>query len=468
MIQYFDSLLQTHFNNPNKILQIHSLLTTSGFFLLPKPSKTFAFNCLIQAHIRLKKPNNGASRLFKQMLGFGTQPNHHTFPSLIKSCSSPYTGFAIHGQSIRRGLVFDNFVGCSLIKFYTQLDLFVNAGKVFDEMPCPDLGSCNAVLHVICDARKIDSALEFFEGMRNRDIISWTTIINGFSQNGFSCNAIGLFKRLVNENCNNIVSQIRPNEATLVTILSSCTNLNGSKGLTFGREIHGYIIRTETKLTPYLATSLIDMYGKNGHLNSCENIFQMITNKEICTFNAMIYALACNSQETNALKLFDGMISKQGKIKSKSKLKPNHITFVAVLTACSRAGLVDLGLKLFHSMVYKHNLTLLMEHYGCIVDLLGRAGLLKEAMDFVQKMPLRADVSILGALLVACKLHGNQKLAAQVWEKLLEFESENCGKFITLRNIYAEEGKWSDASEMREKMERAGVKKIAGLSYAQL
>ncbi|XP_078174758.1 tetratricopeptide repeat (TPR)-like superfamily protein [Carex rostrata] len=454
-MHFLEALLQRHFTEPSKIFEIHALLITSGFFLLPKPSNTFSFNCLIQSYLRQGKPSDAPLRLFVQLLSSGAQPNHHTFPSILKS-SSPISGVVIHGQSVRRGLVFDNFVGCSLMKFYAKLGRFVDAKKVFDEMPHPDLASSNAMLDVACASDDMGSANEFFEGMTIRNIISWTTLINGFSKNGSHYNAIWIFRRLIHES-ENVCGNVSPNEATFVCVLSSCANLDGREGLAIGKEVHAYIVRHRIHLTAFLGTALIDLYGKHGHLHSCENTFKSIVRSEVCTWNAMIFALACNGEEEKALHMFDKMPS-EGVV-------PNHITLVAVLTACSRAGLVDLGLRHFESMVAKHGLTPLMEHYGCVVDLLGRAGWLHKAVYFIERMPFKADVSVWGALLGACKLHGNAKLGEYVMQKLISLEPWHGGQYMTLRNMYAQKGRWRDVVEMTETMVFVGIKKAVGTSY---
>jgi pentatricopeptide repeat protein len=455
-MHFLEALLQKHLNAPSKIIQIHALLITSGFFLLHKPSNPFAFNCLIQSYTRQGKPPFDAPlRLFVQLLSFGAQPNHHTFPSLLKS-SSPLSGIAIHGQSLRRGVVFNNFVRCSLIKFYARLGSSVGAKKMFDEMPHPDLASCNAMLDMLCSCDGMGPANEFFEAMGIRNIISWTTIINGFSKIGRYYNAIWLFKRFIHET-DNAYRKVSSNEATLLTILSACANVHDRKGMAVGTEIHAFIIRQQIHLTAFLVTALIDLYGKHGHLCSCENVFKATVQREACTWNAMISALACNGEEEKALHMFGKMLYEG--------IAPNHITLVAVLTACSRAGLVDLGLQHFGSMISKHGLFPLMEHYGCVVGLLGRAGLLRKAMDFIMQMPFEADQSVWGALLGACKLHGNAKLGAYVAQKLISLEPGHSSQYVALRNMYAEEERWRDVVEMKETMELAGVQKVAGMSY---
>ncbi|KAJ4818212.1 Pentatricopeptide repeat (PPR) superfamily protein [Rhynchospora pubera] len=462
MMHLLPSLLQKHFTEPTKILQIHALFITSGFFLLPNPnqSRTIAFNCLIQTYLRQRtpkpKPPHAPLRLFLQLLSSGAQPNHHTFPSLLKSSSSPLIGTSIHGQTLRRGFVLDDFIGCSLIKFYAQLGRFSDAKKVFDEMPHPDLASCNAMLDMLCACHDMGSAYDFFQSMSIRDIASWTTMISGFSKNGSYSSAIQLFRRLIHEG-ENVFAKMIPNEATIVSVLSACASVDDREGLNVGTEIHSHIIQRQIHLSAFLGTALIDLYGKHGHLYYCENIFKAIIQKEVCTWNAMISALACNGGEENALQMFERMQS--------DGVVPNHITLLAVLTACSRAGLVDLGVQHFEAMVSKYGLTPLMRHYGCMVDLFGRAGLLHKAMNFIMQMPFEADESVWGALFGSCKLHGNAELGAYVGQKLLNLEPWYGGWYKTLRNIYAEAGRWQNVVEMRENMILTGAKMVTGKSY---
>ncbi|XP_073000172.1 putative pentatricopeptide repeat-containing protein At1g10330 [Typha latifolia] len=386
------------------------------------------------------------------MLYHGARPNHHTFPSLFKS-SSFSNGCALHAQCIHRGLVIDDFVNCSIVKVYARFGHIADAEKIFAEMPHPDVASCNAMLDALCGNSDMSSATRFFENMACRDAISWTTLISGFSRNGCFGEAIEQFKRLLHENWQR---EVRPNEATFVSVLSACANLEGPKGLFLGKEIHSYIIKHETQLTAFLGTALIDMYGKHGQLTCCGNVFKMVRQKEICTWNALISALAGNGKEAEALDLFVGMQAEG--------LSPNHITLVAALTACARAGLVKTGLRLFESMVNEYKVTPSMEHYGCIADMLSRAGHLNEAIEFIRRMPIAADASVQGALLGACKLHGKTELGAELGRQLIMLQPLHSGRYMLLRNIYAGEGRWSDAAEVREAMEKAGVKKITGLS----
>ncbi|XP_020097049.1 putative pentatricopeptide repeat-containing protein At1g10330 [Ananas comosus] len=432
-MQCLEWLLKKHLFHASKLHQIHTLLITSGFLAFPLLSQsqsrcggtttnttttttttTFVYNCLLRAYLRNGQSSSAALHLFVQMLAHGHQPNHHTFPSLIKfSSSSPspsYAGCALHAQCLRRGLLADNFISCSLVKYYAQLGHLNEARKSFDEMPHPDMACHNAMLDAFCANGDIISARRLFESMSTRDVISWTIIINGHSRNRCFREAIGLFRRLMRESRrSDIVTAVTPNEATLVSVLSACANLHGPEGLAIGIEIHGGIIRREAQLTAFLGTALIDMLGAEGQ-------------------------------------------------------PPNHITFIAVLTACARAGLVETGLRLFEMMVSKHGVTPLMEHYGCVVDLLSRNGLLNQAVEFIKRMPMAADASVWGALQGACKLYGDVELGAKVGRRLMALQPENAGRYMILRNIYAGEGRWNHAAELREIMEQAGVKKMVGQS----
>lgn len=207
-------------------------------------------------------------------------------------------------------------------------------------------------------------------------------------------------------------------------------------------------------MTAFLGTALIDMYGKHGRLSYGASVFNAMDEKEVCTWNAMISALASNGNEAMALDLLDGMRAEG--------LRPNHITFVAILTACARARLVDTGLRWFEAMNNEFGVVQLMEHYGCVVDLLSKAGFLNEAVEFIRRMPMEADASVWGALLGSCKVHGHVQLGIQVVRRMITLHPWHSGVYTVLRNMYAGEGRWNEAAELREAMENARVKKIVG------
>ncbi|KAK6918841.1 Pentatricopeptide repeat [Dillenia turbinata] len=263
------------------------------------------------------------------MLANQAPPNNHTFPSLIKaSISSIFLasniGRTLHSQVIRRGVSDDPFILTSLIALYAQFGNLVYARNVFDEITKPCLVSYNAMLDAYGKNGDMVSAVLLFDRMRERDVVSWTSIINGFGTNGCFHEAIGFFKKMmVHEDVK--CGLVKPNEATYVTLLSACAGCEGGKGLDYGKQIHGYIVKNEEKLTIYVGTALISMYGKMGCLSSAMKVFDGMAVKGVCTWNAMISSLASNGREKEAFELFEEMMVE--------KMQPNEITFVTVLSA---------------------------------------------------------------------------------------------------------------------------------------
>ncbi|KAF8655702.1 hypothetical protein HU200_061024 [Digitaria exilis] len=462
-----ERLLQEHFPFPRRLLQLHALLLTSGA-LLPGPERSsssaavgaFPYNCLAHAHLRLSAAASPASppsaplRLFTAMLARGARPNRHSFPSLLKSASASGSAAALHAQCLRRGLAADRFVACSLISAYVRMGRHParDARKVFDDMVgSPDLATCNALLDALCVARDLEAAGTFFERMVLKDAVSWTTLLSGLSRDGWHQCALEVFRGFLLENMGR-----RLGEATLVSVLSACANLDGAEGLAAGMAAHAYIVRHELDLTSFLGTALVDMYGKHGRLGFCRSAFDVVPEKEACAWNALLSALANHGMETEALVKFDTMRT-QGFL-------PNQITFLALLTACARAGLVEDGLYWFEAMVAEYKLTPLMVHYGCAVDLLGRAGRFVEAIQVMKRMPFAPDASVWGALLGACRLHGNVELAVEVGLKLMAVGPQQSGRYVAIRNVYLEDGNWQAGMGIGEVMQEAGIKKTVGQS----
>lgn len=394
------------------------------------------------------------------MLSHQSPPNSHTFPSLIKAASSsPFLasniGIAIHTQVIKRGLSFDPFIQASFINLYTQIRKLFDARKMFNEITQPCIVSYNSMLDAYGKNGDMVSALLLFKRMSKRDIYSWTSIINGFGRNGCFKEAIQIFEKMMEDNYFTGFF-VKPNEATFVSVLSSCANLDGGKGLYHGKKIHGYIIKNEIELTIFMGTALISFYGKTGCLGSAVKVFRKMEVRAVCSYNAIISSLASNGREKQAVDFFEKM-----KLEG---FHPNGVTFVAALSACARSGLVHVGLNLFESMANTYGVVPRMEHYGCVVDLLGRAGLLREATEFIKRMKFGPDATVLGALLGACKVHGAVELANEVGMILLDLQPSHCGRYVVLSNIYAEAERWGRAADLRKTMVDAGITKIPAYS----
>ncbi|CAL5406273.1 unnamed protein product [Camellia sinensis] len=397
------------------------------------------------------------------MLAHQAPPNAHTFSSLLKAASSSpslssHLCKPLHTQAIKRGISSDPFVQTSFLSLYAQIGNLSDARNVFDEMPEPCVVACNAMLDAFGKNGDLGSAIWLFERMNVRDVVSWTSMINGFGRNGYFAEAIWFFeKMMVDEEVMGGI--VKPNEATFVSVLSSCANNCDGGALYQGKQVHGFIIKNEIEWTVFMGTALIDLYGKAGCLGYATKVFSRMAVKEVCTWNAMISSLALNGKEKQALDTFEKM-----KLEG---LKPNEVTFVAILTACAHAELVELGMALFRSMLHEFNIIPRMEHYGCVVDLLGRAGLLSEATEFISMMPFEPDASVLGALLGACKVHGATKLANEVARRLVELQPRHCGQYVLLSTIYAEAERWEHATALRKAMAEVGIRKVPAYSMIE-
>ena len=394
--------------------------------------------------------------LFKHMHAHNVPINSHTFPSVTKALNETLFGYPfgsiVYGQCVKRGVLADPFVQTGFVGFFAKNGCVWDARKVFDEMFEPCLVACNAMLDGFCRNGEMSEGCKLFHQMEVRDVYTWTSVVNGFGKVGCYEDVVCFFRRMVVEKC-------RPNEATFVSVISACGNCGGVGGLLNGKEIHGYVVKNEGWISAFVGTGLISFYGNMGGLVYAMNVFRGMAHKEVCTWNAMIGALVLNGKEKEALDMFDEMKSEGW--------CPNEVTFVAVLSACARAKFISTGLEIFDSMLTKFGVTPLMEHYGCVVDLLGRAGLLEEAKAFMKRMPFEPDASVLGALLGACKLHGDIELGNEVAKRIRELQPQQCGQYVLLSSIYAEAEKWDNAWSLRNVMVDAGIQKPPAYSMVK-
>ncbi|PWA48838.1 tetratricopeptide repeat (TPR)-like superfamily protein [Artemisia annua] len=453
-------LLQKHIKNPTKIKQIHSILTTLGDLTsthnrsLNKWTPTLFYNTLLRSYVNINPMHT--LHLFKHMHAQNVPINSHTFPSVTKALNETLFGYPfgsiVYGQCVKRGVLADPFVQTGFVGLFAKNGCVWDACKVFDEMFDPCLVACNAMLDGFCRNGEMSEGCKLFEQMEVRDVYTWTSVVNGFGKVGCYEDVVWFFRRMVVEKC-------RPNEATFVSVISACGNCGGVGGLLNGKEIHGYVVKNEGWISAFVGTALISFYGNMGGLVYAMNVFRGMVHKEVCTWNAMIGALASNGKQKEALDMFDEMKSEGW--------RPNEVTFVAVLSACARAKFISTGLEIFDSMLTKFGVTPLMEHYGCVVDLLGRAGFLEEAKAFIKRMPFEPDVSVLGALLGACKLHRDIELGNEVANRIRELQPQLCGQYVLLSSINAEAEKWDNARSLRNVMVDAGIQKPPAYSMVK-
>ncbi|KMZ66787.1 Pentatricopeptide repeat [Zostera marina] len=404
--------------------------------------------------------SSAAFNIYFSMRRRQTPTNNFTFPfvlsSLVKDQENPllYEGLQIHTHVIGMGQESDVFVRNSLIHFYSVCGCLQDSRKVFDEMAdTKDVVSFNAIIAGYLREGKIEDSEEVFAGMGIRDVVSWSTMIAGYVRSGFSEKAIQLFQQM--RSCH-----VEVNESTFVTVLSACAQLGI---LEYGRYVHDVIADLRFPITIPVATGLIDMYAKCGKIEMSRVIFKLIPKKDVFLWNSMICGLALHGLGKEALDLYQTFLDQN--------LPPNPVTFVGVLNACSRAGLVEEGRRHFKSMVSEYHVEPEMEHYGCMVDLLGRAGLVKEGIELVESIncpSIQKDQVLWGTLLGACKTHGFLDLGIEIGKKLIELDPNHDGHYVLLAGVYAKDCKWEEVAKTRRLMADRGMSKVVGWSLIEI
>ena len=358
-----------------------------------------------------------ALRFFVAMQRDCVAPNSYTYSSVLGACDTPRVLTPVHASIVKAGLDSDVFVRSSLIDAYMKLGDLDSGRSVFDEMV-------------------------------TRDLVVWNSIIAGFAQSGDGVGAVELFMRMKG-------SGFSANQGTLTSVLRACT---GMVMLEVGMQVHAHVLKYDRDLI--LHNALLDMYCKCGSLQDADALFRRMPRRDVISWSTMVSGLAQNGKSIEALKVFDLMQSEGP--------TPNRITMIGVLFACSHAGLVEDGQYYFRSMGKLFGIQPEREHFNCMVDLLGRAGKLDEAVKFIGGMNFEPDAVIWRTLLGACRMHKNANLAAYAAKEILKLEPEDQGARILLSNIYADLRQWSDAEKSWKAMRNQGAKKDPGRSWIEL
>ncbi|KAK9928960.1 hypothetical protein M0R45_026074 [Rubus argutus] len=414
----------------------------------------FATNNMIRCFSNCPSPRHSLL-LFSSMLRTSSyvKPNNHTFTFLLQTCSLASAlaeGAQVHSHALKLGFADYVFVRNALIHFYCSCSRIECSKRVFDENAhCRDIVTWNSMLAAFVRDGQIGNARKVFDEMPERDVISWSTVISGYVQNGQLEQGLECFKEMRDKG-------MRLNEATLVSVLSASAQMGL---LEQGRLVHSLVQSLNFPLTVSLGTALIDMYAKCGCIEQSRHLFQNMPRRDIWTWNVMICGLASHGLAKEALELFQRLIN--------DGLCPANVTFIGVLGACSRAGLVTEGRYYFSLMTNKYGIEPEMEHYGCMVDLLGRAGFVDEAADMIEKMTVPPDPILWATLLGACKMHGSIKLGEKIGNKLIQLDPTHDGHYVQLASIYAKAKKWEDVVRVRRLMAERNTNKAAGWSLIE-
>ncbi|KAH9671779.1 pentatricopeptide repeat-containing protein [Citrus sinensis] len=439
---------------------------------------------------------------FNEMLHHGGyQPNEFIFGSVFSACSSLLhheCGRQIHGICIKFGLGGDIFAGCSLCDMYARCGLLDFARTVFNEIESPDLASWNAIIAGVASRSNANEAMSLFSEMRDRELIpdgltvrsllcartSPLTLYQamqihsyiikmGFDSNVPVCNAMLTMYAKCSVLCNALLhndagelfrlvslmlaSQTKPDHITFNDVMGACAEM---ATLEMGTQLHCYIMKTGLALDVFVRNGLIDMYIKYGSFGSAWELFNFMEDPDVVSWSSLIMGYAQFGCGEEALKLFRRMRS--------LGVRPNHVTLVRVLAACSHVGLVEEGLQLYRIMENEFGIIPTREHNSCVVYLLARAGRVHEAEDFINQMAFDADIVVWKSLLASCKTHGNVDVEKRAAENILKIDPTNSAALVLLCNIYASSGKWEEVARLRGSMKERGVRKVPGQSWIEI
>jgi pentatricopeptide repeat protein len=380
-----------------------------------------SWNTMIDGYVQSGDPEE-AMAIFQRMLDEGVEPTNVTIMETLHACAD--LGDLERGKFIH---------------------------KLLDQLkPGSDVSVMNSLISMYCKCKRVDLAAKVFENLQGKTLVSWNAMILGYAQNGRVNEALNHFCEMKSQN-------IRPDSFTMVSVMPALAELSITRQ---AKWMHGLVIRTCLDKNVFVMTAIVDMYAKCGAIHIARKLFDMMEERHVTTWNAMIDGYGTHGLGKAAVELFYDM--------QKGTVKPNDVTFLCVISACSHSGLVEEGLGFFSSMKEDYGLVPSMDHYGAMVDLLGRAGKLNEAWDFIQKMPIEPGITVFGAMLGACKIHKNVELGEKAADKLFELNPGEGGYHVLLCNIYATASMWDKMAKVRTVMEKSGLRKTPGCSLVDL
>ncbi|CAK9179961.1 unnamed protein product [Ilex paraguariensis] len=367
-------------------------------------------------------------------------------------------GVAVHGYVIRGGFQNYSIVKNSLICLYGKRGAAKDAETLFSEMESKNLVTWNALISSYAESGLCDEAFAVFSQLQMLDgytvlrpsVVSWSAIIGAFASKGRFDESLELFRKMQ-------VAGVTANSVTISSVLSICAEL---PALRLGQEIHAFVVRGLMDINVLVGNGLINMYTKCGSLKEGHLAFEKIDGRDLISWNTMIAGYGMHGLGENAVRTFDQM--------TEAGYKPDGVTFVAVLSACSHVGLVTEGRKLFDQMTREFRIEPQVEHYACMVDLLGRAGFLQEASDIVKRMPMEPNDYVWGTLLNSCRMYKNTVVAEDTASQIFGLSSEMTGSYMLLSNLYAASGRWKDSARIRLSAKTRGLKKIPGQSWIEV
>ncbi|CAA2933902.1 pentatricopeptide repeat-containing At1g31430 [Olea europaea subsp. europaea] len=413
-----------------------------------------SWNVLISGLVKSERFEDAVD-VYRRMRKEGNvRPDEATIASTLSACTALKNfdlGKDIH-EYVKTEIGFTMIIGNALLDMYAKCGCLDVARGIFDAMLEKNVICWTSMVSAYVNGGLLDEARTLFERSPARDLVLWTAMINGYVQ--FNCvdEAMALFREMQ-------MARVKPDKFTLVALLTGCAQLGA---LEQGEWIHTFLVENRILVDRVIGTALIEMYAKCGCLEKSLEIFHSLKEKDTASWTSVICALAMNGRTSKALELFSEMMQ--------TGIQPDDVTFIGVLSACSHGGLVDEGRRYFDSMTNIYHIEPKFEHYGCMIDLLGRAGLLNEAEEIVATIPNKDKniiVPLYGSLLSACRNYGNVDMGQRIAQWLMKIESSDSSTHTLLANIYASVNRWNDVTQVRRKMRTLGAKKSPGCSLIE-
>ncbi|WJZ88966.1 hypothetical protein VitviT2T_008219 [Vitis vinifera] len=411
----------------NMYSELDSIDNARKVFDKTRKRTIYVWNALFRA-LTLAGYGREVLDLYRRMNRIGVPSDRFTYTYVLKACvaseafvSLLLNGREIHGHILRHGFEGHVHIMTTLLDMYARFGCVLNASRVFDQMPV-------------------------------KNVVSWSAMIACYSKNGKPLEALELFRKMMLEN-----QDLLPNSVTMVSVLQACAAL---AALEQGKLMHGYILRRGLDSILPVVSALVTVYARCGNLELGHRVFERMEKRDVVSWNSLISSYGIHGFGRKAIQIFKEMID-QG-------LSPSPISFVSVLGACSHAGLVEEGKVLFESMVRGHKIFPSVEHYACMVDLLGRANRLDEAAKIIDDMRIEPGPKVWGSLLGSCRIHCNVELAERATSRLFELEPTNAGNYVLLADIYAEAKMWNEVKRVKMLLEARGLQKVPGRSCIEI
>ncbi|XP_062012494.1 pentatricopeptide repeat-containing protein At5g66520-like isoform X1 [Rosa rugosa] len=443
--------------NGGRLLQAYVTVSNFNYALSTFDSisnpDVFAYNTMMRGLILGKSPYL-ALKLYSRLLLDGLKPDNYTYTFVLKACSQVnalFEGREVHGRIIKAGIAPDTYIHSSLINMYSSSsDGLVCAERVLAGFSEDNTLAKNSLISGYLSQGQVESARKMFDNLVAKDDASWSAMVAGYTKNGMYAEALVIFRKMLS-------SQVSPNESALVSSLCACANLGA---LDQGKWIHAYIDRIGARISVTVGTALIDMYAKCGSIENAYEVFRKMPQKDVVSWGAIISGFAIHGRAVKCFELFDDMVA--------GGIHPNEVIFVGILSACSHAGYVETGYKYFDQMVRLYGIKPSTEHYGCMVDLLGRAGRLAEAEKLITSMPEEPNSVIWGAFLGACRMHSDVRRGNLAFKHLTDLEPTSGDRYKLAGIMFANAGEKENATKIRKIITDNDLETTRGVSSIEI